>query len=167
LSASRVKKRILIVDDDQNQALLLRSLMQANGYKALLAGSKPEGVKMAQREKPSCIILNCMMCGGEEGFCLYRHLKSEAQFRDVPVIMLCSVSRDILFRYRSMAGAFGGPQAPEPEAFLKSPPDAVVLVNTVGRLTGSEPSAAAEPIAENTDKAAPSPTGMGPPRQLP
>ena len=167
MSASRVKKRILIVDDDQNQALLLRSLMQANGYKALLAGSKPEGVKMAQREKPSCIILNCMMCGGEEGFCLYRHLKSEAQFRDVPVIMLCSVSRDILFRYRSMAGAFGGPQAPEPEAFLKSPPDAVVLVNTVGRLTGSEPSAAAEPVAESTDKAAPSPKGMGPPRQLP
>ena len=167
MSASRTKKRVLIVDDDRNQALLLRSLMQANGYKALLAGSKPEGVKMAQREKPSCIILNCMMCGGEEGFCLYRHLKSEAQFRDVPVIMLCSVSRDILFRYRSMAGAFGGPQAPEPEAFLKSPPDAVVLVNTVGRLTGSEPSAAAEPVAENTDNAAPSPKGMGPPRQLP
>ena len=140
--------------------------MQANGYKALLAGSKPEGVKIAQREKPSCIILNCMMCGGEEGFCLYRHLKSEAQFRDVPVIMLCSVSRDILFRYRSMAGAFGGPQAPEPEAFLKSPPDAVVLVNTVGRLTASEPSTAAEPVAEKTDNAAPSPAGMGPPRQL-
>jgi CheY-like chemotaxis protein len=164
LSASRTKKRVLIVDDDKNQALLLRSLMQANGYKALLAGSKPEGVKIAEREKPSCIILNCMMCG-EEGFCLYRHFKSEAQFRDVPVIMLSSVSRDILFRYRSMAGAFGGPQAPEPEAFLKSPPDAAVLVNTVGRLTGSEPSAAAEPVAEETDGADPSPTGMGPPTQ--
>ncbi|MCB2169096.1 MAG: response regulator [Deltaproteobacteria bacterium] len=164
MSASRAKKRVLIVDDDRNQALLLRSLMQANGYKALLAGSKPEGVKMAEREKPSCIILNCMMCG-EEGFCLYRHFKSEAQFRDVPVIMLSSVSRDILFRYRSMAGAFGGPQAPEPEAFLKSPPDAAVLVNTVGRLTCSEPSTAAEPVAEKTDSAAPSPTGMGPPTQ--
>jgi CheY-like chemotaxis protein len=164
LSASRAKKRVLIVDDDRNQALLLRSLMQANGYKAMLAGSKPEGVKMAEREKPSCIILNCMMCG-EEGFCLYRHFKSEAQFRDVPVIMLSSVSRDILFRYRSMAGAFGGPQAPEPEAFLKSPPDAAVLVNTVGRLTCSEPSTAAEPVAEKTDSAAPSPTGMGPPTQ--
>ena len=164
MSASRTKKRVLIVDDDKNQALLLRSLMQANGYKALLAGSKPEGVKIAEREKPSCIILNCMMCG-EEGFCLYRHFKSEAQFRDVPVIMLSSVSRDILFRYRSMAGAFGGPQAPEPEAFLKSPPDAAVLVNTVGRLTGSEPSAAAEPIAEKTDSTDPSPTGMGPPKQ--
>jgi CheY-like chemotaxis protein len=165
LSASRAKKRVLIVDDDKNQALLLRSLMQANGYKALLAGSKPEGVKMAQREKPSCIILNCMMCG-EEGFCLYRHFKSEAQFRDVPVIMLSSVSRDMLFRYRSMAGAFGGPQAPEPEAFLKSPPDAVVLVNNVGRLTGTVSSTAAEPAAENMDNATPFPeTGPEPPTQ--
>jgi len=164
LSASRAKKRVLIVDDDKNQALLLRSLMQANGFKPLLAGNKTEGVKMAEREKPSCIILNCMMCG-EEGFCLYRHFKSEALFRDVPVIMLCSVSRDILFRYRSMAGAFGGPQAPEPEAFLKSPPDAAQLVKTVGRLTGSEPPTAAEPVAENTDNAAPSPTEMEPPRQ--
>ena len=160
MSASRTKKRVLIVDDDKNQALLLRSLMQANGYKALLAGSKPEGVKIAEREKPSCIILNCMMCG-EEGFCLYRHFKSEAQFREVPVIMLCSVSRDILFRYRSMAGAFGGPRAPQPEAFLKSPPDAVVLVNTVERLTGSKQSPEAEPTAEYTDKAPPFP-GAGP-----
>lgn len=136
MSASRVKKRILIVDDDKNQALLLRALMQANGFKPLLAGSKPEGVKLAQREKPSCIILNCMMCG-EEGFCLYRYFKSEAQFRDVPVIMLCSVSRDILFRYRSMAGAFGGQQAPQPEAFLKSPPETGELMSTVERLTRS------------------------------
>ena len=137
MSASRAKKRVLIVDDDQNEALLLRSLMQANGYKPLLAGSKPEGVKMAERDKPSCIILNCMMCG-EEGFCLYRHFKSEAAFRDIPVIMLSSVRRDILFRYRSMAGALGGPEAPEPEAFLKSPPDIGELVETVGRLTGSD-----------------------------
>ena len=140
MSAGRAKKRVLIVDDDKNQALLLRSLMQAKGFKPLLAGSKPEGVRMAEREKPSCIILNCMMCG-EEGFCLYRFFKSEIAFRDVPVIMLSAVSREILFRYRSMAGAFGGRQAPEPEAFLKSPPDVDELVDTVERLTGSEPTA--------------------------
>jgi CheY-like chemotaxis protein len=143
LSASRAKKRVLIVDDDKNQALLLRSLMQANGYKPLLAGSKPEGVKMAEREKPSCIILNCMMCG-EEGFCLYRHFKSEVAFRDVPVIMLSSLNRDTLFRFRSQASAFGGREAPEPEAFLKSPPDIGELVDTVARLTGSRASSAIE-----------------------
>ena len=141
MSASRAKKRVLIVDDDKNQALLLRSLMQANGYKPLLAGSKPEGVRMAERERPSCIILNCMMCG-EVGFCLYRHFKSEAAFREIPVIMLSSVSRDILFRFRSMAGAFGGREAPEPEAFLKSPPDVDEVVATVARLTGTAPQGA-------------------------
>lgn len=139
MSASRAKKRVLIVDDDKNQALLLRSLMQANGYKPLLAGSKPEGVKMAEREKPSCIILNCMMCG-EEGFCLYRHLKSEIAFQDVPVIMLSSVSRDLLLRFRSQTGSIGGRLSPEPEAFLKSPPDIGELVETVARLTGSRTS---------------------------
>ena len=138
LSASRAKKRVLIVDDDKNEALLLRSLMQANGYKPILAGSKPEGVRRAERDKPNCIILNCMMCG-EEGFCLYRHFKSEAAFRDIPVIMLSSVSRDILFQFRSMAGAFGGREAPEPEAFLQSPPDIDELVETVARLTGLDP----------------------------
>lgn len=136
MSASRAKKRVLIVDDDKNQALLLRSLMQAKGYKPLMAGSKPEGVKMAEREKPSCIILNCMMCG-EEGFCLYRHFKSEIAFRDVPVIMLSSVSRDLLFRFRIRTGAIGGRLSPEPEAFLKSPPDIGELMETVERLTES------------------------------
>ena len=148
MSASRTKKRVLIVDDDKNQALLLRSLMQANGYKPLLAGSKPEGVKMAEREKPSCIILNCMMCG-EEGFCLYRHFKSEDLFRDVPVIMLSSVSRDILFRFRSQAGAFGGREAPEPEAFLKTPPDIGELVETVARLIESRASPAIESASDD------------------
>jgi CheY-like chemotaxis protein len=147
LSASRAKKRVLIVDDDKNEALLLRSLMQANGFKPLLAGSKPEGVKMAERDKPSCIILNCMMCG-EEGFCLYRHFKSKASFRDIPVILLSSVSRDILFQFRSMAGAFGGREAPEPEAFLKSPPDIDELVETVERLTGSDPALISEVPAD-------------------
>lgn len=143
MSASRTKKRILIVDDDQNEALLLRSLMQANGFKPLLAGSKPEGVRMAEREKPSCIILNCMMCG-EEGFCLYRHFKSEASFRNIPVILLSCVNREILFQFRSMAGAFGGREAPEPEAFLKSPPDIDELVATVARLTGADPMVTSE-----------------------
>lgn len=156
MSASRAKKRVLIVDDDQNEALLLRSLMQANGYKPLLAGSKPEGVKLAERDKPSCIILNCMMCG-EEGFCLYRHFKSEAAFRDIPVIMLSSVSRDILFRYRSMAVALGGREAPEPEAFLKCPPDIDELVDTVGRLTGSGPRPDVEPPGPDHDRGAPPP----------
>jgi CheY-like chemotaxis protein len=164
LSVSYAKKRVLIVDDDKNQALLLRSLMQANGYKPLLAGSKPEGVKLAEREKPSCIILNCMMCG-EDGFCLYRHFKSDAQFRDVPVIMLSSVSSDILFRYRSMAGAFGGQQAPQPEAFLKSPPDACELMDIVERLTGSCDSPETEMKAGNKDKGSSlSGPGQGPSR---
>jgi hypothetical protein len=48
--------------------------------------------------------------------------------------MLSAVSRDILFSYRSSAGAFGGAQAPEPEAFLMSPPDAEELVDLVERL---------------------------------
>jgi len=159
LSTSRAKKRILIVDDDKNQALLLRSLMQANGFKPLLAGSKPEGVRMAEREKPSCIILNCMMCG-EEGFCLYRHFKSEAAFRDVPVIMLSSVSRDLLFGYRTLAGAFGGRQAPEPEAFLKSPMDVDELVDTVERLTGSDqrPQAKGSDGEQDASSTSPSPT---------
>jgi hypothetical protein len=84
-----------------------------------------------------------MMCG-EEGFCLYRHFRSELAFRDVPVIMLSSLSRDILFRFRSQAVAFGGREAPEPEAFLRSPPDIGELVDTVARLTGSRASSAIE-----------------------
>ena len=162
MSASRAKKRVLIVDDDRNQALLLRSLMQANGYKPLLAGSKPEGVKMAEREKPSCIILNCMMCG-EEGFCLYRHFKSEIAFRDVPVIMLSSVSRDLLLRFRSQTGSIGGRLAPEPEAFLKSPPDIVELVDTVARLTESRAIPATEPASDDEAVEASSPEPSGDP----
>ena len=78
--------------------------------------------------------------------------------------MLSSVSRDILFRFRSQAGAFGGREAPEPEAFLKSPPDIRELVDTVERLTGAgpEPLNEAAPGGEEMGGSSPSDPSGGP-----
>jgi CheY-like chemotaxis protein len=134
--------KILIVDDDKDAVTFIGSLIRSFGMEPISAGSMEEGLRKARKSAPQCIILNCMMCG-DEGICLYRALKTDAAFKQVPVIMLASIRRDTVLRSGVLSDARAEQTIPEPEAFLTYPPDAEALMDTVQALT-REPRAAPE-----------------------
>ena len=59
--ASLSRKRILLVDDDQEIIESMRIALQAKGYEVLLARDGNQGLAMAEREAPDLVILDMMM----------------------------------------------------------------------------------------------------------
>ena len=53
-----MKKRILIIDDEEDMAFALVLQLQAGGYEASAAGDGAEGLKKARKEKPDLIFFD-------------------------------------------------------------------------------------------------------------
>jgi len=125
------RKTILIIDDDADVRLFLTHLMEVRGFTPICAENRAEGLKLAESERPDCIILNCLLCG-EDGMTLYKSLKKHDLLRFIPVVMLSAVGKEIIFQHWMLGGAI-----PEPDVFLESPPEGNTILSWVSALTRS------------------------------
>lgn len=80
------KKKILIVDDEDNIRLLYKEELQEEGYEVDCARNADEALKKIEEEEPDLITLDIKM-PGMNGIDFLRLLKE--QKRDIPII-LCS-----------------------------------------------------------------------------
>lgn len=79
------KKKLLLVDDEQELQKLLTEIFKNAGFESLFtAGSVKEALQTAQREKPDLILLDVMLPDGD-GFSLMEQLRT---FTNVPIIFL-------------------------------------------------------------------------------
>ena len=84
--------RILLVDDQPANLDVLCRLLEANGYKIMLAPSGAVALKSAERALPDLILLDIMM-PEMDGFEVCRRLKADEKTREIPVIFI--TARDI------------------------------------------------------------------------
>ncbi len=82
---------ILVVEDSRTQAELLKHLLQGCGYVVAAAADGQEALLGARRRKPTLIVTDVEMpvMGGYE---MCRAMKSDPALRDIPVILLTSLS---------------------------------------------------------------------------
>ncbi len=78
---------ILIVDDDRDVIELLSYLTQKQGFRLVTAEDGREGVELAQREKPSLVIMDIMM-PKLDGLKATLELRCQDSTRDIPIIIL-------------------------------------------------------------------------------
>ncbi len=88
---------ILIAEDSRTQAELLRHLLETHGYKVTVALNGKDAVDAARRSKPRLILSDIEM-PVMDGYEMCRVIKQDPNLRDVPVILLTSLSdpEDIL-----------------------------------------------------------------------
>src|SRR4030066_122900 len=80
-------KKILIVDDDKQIALLLASRLKANQYEVVVAYDAMQAVAKALREKPDLILLDIKMPAGS-GISVMDNLRNSAATSVIPVIVI-------------------------------------------------------------------------------
>lgn len=80
------KKRILIVDDEEDILSLLKFRLEANNYEVLSASDGQEGLMKARVEKPDIIILDLML-PKLDGYKVCRMLKFDENYKNIPIIM--------------------------------------------------------------------------------
>lgn len=80
------KKRILIVDDEEDILKVLKFRLEANNYEVLSASDGQEGLTKARTEKPDLMILDLML-PKLDGYKVCRMLKFDETYKTIPIIM--------------------------------------------------------------------------------
>lgn len=83
-------KKVLIVDDDERNRKLLETLLRADGYLVAAVESGRATLSAVVNDRPDLILLDLMM-PGMDGFEVVRRLKSDADYRDIPVVMVTAL----------------------------------------------------------------------------
>ncbi len=121
------KKKILVVEDEQDVLTYLTALFQDNGYDTVTAVDGVEGFERARTEKPDLISLDIAM-PDQSGLRTYRQYKKDDELKDIPVIIITALGDSI----RSFLKRLGG--FPEPEGFMAKPIDKEKLLKMVADL---------------------------------
>src|SRR3990167_768650 len=87
------KKRILIVDDEEDILSVVKFRLEANNYEVLLAADGQEGLNKARTEKPDLIILDIML-PKLDGYKVCRMLKFDDRYKHIPIILFSARTQD-------------------------------------------------------------------------
>jgi two-component system cell cycle response regulator DivK len=82
-------KRILVVEDQEDNRAILRDLLGAAGYLYLEAANGAEGIAAAERERPDLILMDIQL-PGVDGYEATRQIKANPALRSIPIIAVTS-----------------------------------------------------------------------------
>ena len=88
---------VQIVEDSLTQAKRLERLLRAKDYEVSLARNGAQGLAMVRQLKPTVVITDVMM-PEMDGYEMCRQIKADKALRDIPVVLLTSLSdpRDVI-----------------------------------------------------------------------
>ncbi len=112
------KKKILVVDDEEDVTKALRVRLKINGYQVVIASDSVQAFTLANKERPDLILLDVMIPGGG-GFVVAERLKQSTTTQHIPIIFLTGISGGEERAYK--IGASGYMMKPyQPEKLLET-----------------------------------------------
>ena len=93
MKIKKIKKKILIIEDDKNLVRLLKDALPKNRYEVLLAIDGQEGLSKAKKGKPDLIILDILL-PGKSGFDVLEEVKSDSDTKKIPVLILSNLGQE-------------------------------------------------------------------------
>lgn len=102
-----MNKRILIVEDQEDNRRIVRDLLTSAGYELIEAVTGEDGVALAQSRRPDLILMDIQL-PGLDGYEATRRIKSSTDLALIPVIAVTSyaLSGDDLAAYEAGADAY-------------------------------------------------------------
>ena len=100
---------ILIVEDNENNRMLVRDVLQSRGYRTEETDTGEEGVRLAREHRPALILMDIQL-PGMNGMDALRLLRADAATRDIPV-MAVTASAMTQDRQKIMATGFDASQS--------------------------------------------------------
>ncbi len=88
------KKRILLIEDEEDIAALIKLQAELSGYKLHVEVDGINGYRAIEREKPDLVVLDLML-PGMNGYDICRKIKANAELRNIPVIILSAKSEEL------------------------------------------------------------------------
>lgn len=121
-----MKKKVLIVEDEQDTIDLEKMIMLKHGYNVSVAMNAEEALKIIETNIPDIILLDVMLPGKIDGFEFCKMLKSSDKSK-IPIIIFTAKSGFLDLTTGLDSGA---------DEYLTKPFSAEGLVQSVKRLLG-------------------------------
>jgi DNA-binding response OmpR family regulator len=83
-------KKILVVEDDPVNQMILLDFLAANGYQTIAAASGPEGIERFDRDAPDLLLVDVQL-PRKNGFELCREIKSRPTGKTTPIVLMSAV----------------------------------------------------------------------------
>jgi two-component system cell cycle response regulator DivK len=123
-----MKKRILIVEDNDLNLKLFRDLLTAHGYETIETKEGLEAITITRRERPDLILMDIQL-PEISGLDVTRKLKSEGELNTIPIIAVTAFAMKDDEEKIMAAGC---------EAYISKPISIVPFLNTVRKFLGEE-----------------------------
>ena len=100
------KKRILIVDDEEDIRKMLKIRLEQEGFTIVQASDGDIGAKTAEQEVPDMTIMDIMM-PNVDGYSCLKEVRSLPKTKDIPILMLSGKEEEKvrdLFAFQKISG---------------------------------------------------------------
>jgi two-component system, OmpR family, alkaline phosphatase synthesis response regulator PhoP len=87
--------KVLVIDDDNEFVEAMTNVLDAKGYEVDSAPNGKVGIAKAKEQKPDIILLDVMMTTKSEGFDVARELSKDKKLKNVPIIMITGVRKEM------------------------------------------------------------------------
>lgn len=119
------KKKVLFIDDETDQILVVQTRLEANGFEVVSATDGETGLQIAFDQRPDLVVVD-LLIPKMDGLEVCKRLKQAPETQQIPLVLFsASATKDL----QEMCEALGI------EAFLRKPYETAELVSTVQRLT--------------------------------
>jgi two-component system alkaline phosphatase synthesis response regulator PhoP len=123
------KKRILVVDDEPDFALLVQGNLEKEGFDVDVAYNGVEGLEKIKQNPPDAIVLDVMM-PEKDGYEVCAELKRDDRFADIAILMLTAVADHVTStRYSHFDG-----MSMEADDYLPKPASAEEITDSIKSL---------------------------------
>ena len=123
------KNKVLIVDDEPDYLQTLRDMLEMNRYLVASAIDGQQALKMIPEEQPDVILLDLIM-PGMNGLEVLERIKSNPEFKSIPVIMLTG---------RSEGGDIARAQECGVDDYIVKPFNRNLLLETIKKVMEKSP----------------------------
>ena len=83
------KRRLLIIEDNEQNLYLATFLLEKSGYEVIAARSGREGIEKASNEQPDLIVLDIQL-PVMDGYAVANTLKTMPECRETPIVAVTS-----------------------------------------------------------------------------
>jgi CheY-like chemotaxis protein len=123
------KTKIMVVEDDLDEAKLIKMVLEGEGYEAVCAFNGKEALEKLESDKPALIVLDVMM-PEMDGFSFCSKVRSSPEYENIPVIMLTGVAK----RIHDTKYPMNGIMRAEAEEYLEKPVKPEDLLQAITKL---------------------------------
>ena len=123
------RAKIMVVEDDFDEAKLIKMILEGEGYEAVCAFNGKDALEKLELEEPDLIVLDIMM-PEMDGFAFCEKLRSSPGNENTPVVLLTAVAQHI----QESKYPLNGVMRAEVQEYLEKPIEPETLLAAISGL---------------------------------